>query len=58
MATKKTTTKETTTRKPAAPRKAKPTAKMLAAKPATNNMSAINAASKILSEAEEPLTAK
>ncbi len=61
MATQKTTTKKSTTRKPATAKKAptkKSATKKMTAKPAEKKLSAINAAAKVLGEAEEPLTAK
>ncbi|WP_197532952.1 winged helix-turn-helix domain-containing protein [Symmachiella macrocystis] len=61
MTTKKTTTKKTTTRKP---KTKKTTTTQISLSPKASgktgakNLSAINAAAKVLSEAKEPLTTK
>ena len=55
MATKKTTTRK---QSPAKKSPAKPATKKAPAKPADKKLSAIDAAAKVLGEAEEPLSAK
>jgi len=62
MTTKKTTPKKTTTRKPKTEKTTTttkiPASKKASSKTGDKNLSAINAAAKVLSEAKEPLTAK